>query len=257
VFNFRNKSLVYPVLALGILLLILSLIPSLRNPFLNTLKIPVSLLRLIRRETGAIIFYHRNFMENELLQKQINSLKAKINSQEELYKENIRLKNMLSFKQASAYKLIAARVIARSPDSWSSNMIIDKGKNSGIKPGMPAITNLGLVGRIVETTNFTSKVLLINDPNLSVSCMVKRSRQEGLVSGTLGRNLVMHYLPEDADIKIQDTIITSGLNQTYPKGLLIGVVVDIGKEFSGLAQYAIVRPAVNLSNIEEILVIIQ
>lgn len=256
-FKFRNKSLVYPAIALVILLLISALIPSLRNPFLNTLKYPISLLRFMRREIGAIIFYHRNFMENELLKKQINSLKAKINSQEELYKENIRLKDMLSFKQASPHKLIAARVIARSPDSWSSNMIIDKGRNSGIKQGMPVITNLGLVGRIVETTNLTSKVLLINDPDLSVSCMVKRSRQEGLVSGTLGRNLIMRYLPEDADINIQDTIVTSGLNQTYPKGILIGVVIDIGKEFSGLAQYAIVRPAVNLSNIEEILVIVQ
>jgi rod shape-determining protein MreC len=67
----------------------------------------------------------------------------------------------------------------------------------------------------------------------------------------------MKYLPEDADIKLQDTIVTSGLNNNYPKGLFIGSVIDIGKDFSGLSRYAVIKPAVNLSNIEEVLVIVQ
>jgi rod shape-determining protein MreC len=67
----------------------------------------------------------------------------------------------------------------------------------------------------------------------------------------------MRYLPEEPDIKIGDVIITSGLNYTHPKGLLIGTVIEIGKEFSGLSRYAIIKPAVELSSIEEVLVIIQ
>jgi rod shape-determining protein MreC len=92
---------------------------------------------------------------------------------------------------------------------------------------------------------------------MAVSAIVQRSRQEGLISGTLGSSLIMRYLPKDCDIKVSDAIITSGLTENYPKGLLIGRVTDIGEEFSGLSRYAIVRPAVNLATIEEVLVIVR
>lgn len=213
-------------------------------------------MALIRSESGAIIFSHRNLMQNEKLKKDIDFLRNKLNAKEEIELENVRLKNLLYFKQKSPYKLTAARVIARSPDSWGSAIIIDKGKHNGIKRGMAVVTYLGLVGRVIETQQFTSKILLINDPNLGISGVVQRSRQEGLVSGTLGTHLIMRYLPEGSDIRVQDVIITSGLNQIYPKGLLIGTVAAIGKEFSGLSSYAIVKSAVNLSNIEEVLIII-
>jgi rod shape-determining protein MreC len=120
-----------------------------------------------------------------------------------------------------------------------------------------AINFLGLVGRVNEVTALTSKVTLINDPNISVSAMLQRSRQEGLVSGTLGNYLIMRYLPEDVDAKVGDIVVTSGLNELYPKGVLIGTVAEINKEFSGLSRYAIVRPAVTLSGVEELLIIVQ
>jgi len=122
---------------------------------------------------------------------------------------------------------------------------------------MVAITYLGLAGRVVETTDTTSKIMLINDPNLSVSCIVQRSRQEGLVSGSLGSFLIMRYLPKEADIKVSDVILTSGLTNLYPKGLLVGTVAEVGEELSGLARYAIIKPAVELYNIEEVLIIMQ
>ena len=255
-FKFKKKKLIFFSILCFLLLFASSSIPYLRSPLLNTLKYPLSLLTLIRREAGAIIFYHRNFIQNERLKKDIDLLRNKLNAKEEVYLENARLKNLLYFKQKFSYKVIAARIIAHSPDSWSSGIIIDKGRYNGIKRGMVAITYLGVVGRVIETQEFTSKILLINDPNLGVSAIVQRSRQEGLVSGTLGTHLIMRYLPEESDIRIQDVIITSGLNQIYPKGLLIGTVIGIGKEFSGLSRYAIIKPCVDLSNIEEVLIII-
>jgi rod shape-determining protein MreC len=205
---------------------------------------------------GGIIFYHRNLIQNERLRKEIDLLKEKFNTVNEVYLENRRLKNLLSFKQKSPHKVVAARVIGRSVDNWSSLVLIDKGNYHGIKRGFVAITYLGLVGRVVEAADSVSKVKLINDPSFGVSALVQRSRQEGLVSGTLGRSLIMKYLPKDSDIKASDIIITSGLTDNYPKGLLIGRVISIGEEFSGLSRYAIVKPAVDLSNIEEVLIII-
>lgn len=190
------------------------------------------------------------------LKSEVDVLRLRLFDLRELNQENIRLKNLLNFKQKSPLRLLAARVIGRSLDSWSSMVIIDKGRYNGIKRAMVVINPQGLVGSIIEVTENTSKVLLINDPDQGVSSIVQRSRQEGLVSGTLGTNLIMRYLPEDAQIIVGDIVVTSELSQIYPKGILIGKVVNIGKEFSGLNRYAIIKPTVDLGNLEEVLVII-
>ncbi|MCX5695531.1 MAG: rod shape-determining protein MreC [Candidatus Omnitrophica bacterium] len=255
-FNLNKKNLI-PLLVIISLLIFLSIsISALRRPVLDVSKEPLSVISWLRRELGGVIFYHQNLIENSRLRKEVDLLRYKLAGLNEIYLENNRLKRSLAFKQNSALKLICARVIARPADNWSSGLIIDKGSTSGIRKGLAVISYLGLAGRIIETTASTSKVMLLSDPNLGVSSLVQRSRQEGLVCGTLGNNLIMKYLPEDADIKLQDVIVSSGLNDTYPKGLLIGRVIDIGKEFSGLSRYALIRPVVDLSNIEEVLVII-
>lgn len=254
-FKITRKNLIYvPGVVLGIFLFS-SFIPAVRPLALNILQSPLSLARVINREIGGIIFYHRNMVESERLRNQVDFLRQKINALSQVYQENRRLNNLLSLKQKSPHKVIPARVIARSPDSWSSAIVIDKGSSSGIRQGLVAITYLGLVGRVIETSTSSSKVMLINDSSLSISAIAQRSRQEGLISGTLGSSLIMRYLPKDADIKVSDTIITSGLTDNFPKGLLIGTVTDVGEEFSGLSRYAIVKPAANLSNVEEVLII--
>ncbi len=195
-------------------------------------------------------------VEFDRLSNEIGILRAKLFDLREIEQENARLKSLIGFKQKSPLRLVPARVIARSPDSWSSSVIIDKGKYNGIKRGMAVINTQGLVGRVVESAENISKVLLVNDPGQGISSIVQRSRQEGLVNGSLGSNLIMRYLPEDAQITVGDIIITSELSQVYPKGLLVGRVVNIGKEFSGLSRYAVVKPSADLSSIEEVLVII-
>jgi len=256
VFKLTKKNLIPLLAGISLLIFLSFAIPILSRPALALLKSPLKLAVLIRDEAAGIVFYHRNFTENVKLKQQIELLRYKLNGLNEVYAENSRLQELLTFKQKSPFKVIPARVIGRPADNWSTGLIIDKGSRYGIRRGCPAITYAGLAGRVVETTDSTAKVMLLNDPNLGVSSLVQRSRQEGLVCGTLGNNLIMKYLPEDADIKLQDVIVSSGLNDTYPKGLLIGRVIDVGKEFSGLSRYCIIKPAVNLSNIEEILIII-
>lgn len=252
-----KKNLVYFAVAVFLLVLLCSAIAPLRTPLLNTLKLPFSFLALMKREAAGIILYHRNFIQNERSKKEISLLRQKLITLDEISLENTRLRNLLSLKQKSPLRVIVALVIGRSPDNWSSLVIIDKGRYNGIKEGMVAISYLGLVGRVMETASSTSKIMLINDPNFSVSALVQRSRQEGLISGSLGSSLVMRYLPKEADIKAADTIVTSGLTDLYPKGLLIGKVMEVGEEFSGLSRYAIIKPAVELSNLEEVLVVAQ
>ncbi|MBL7151514.1 MAG: rod shape-determining protein MreC [Candidatus Omnitrophica bacterium] len=255
-FNLKKKPLIFCLFVSLCFILLFSLSPALRTPLINTLKYPLSLFSVIGREAHGLIFYHRNFTQNRRFRNEIDLLKQRLNDSEEVALENERLKKLFSIKQRSSFKVILARVIAGSADSWSSSIIIDKGSSSGIKRGMAVITYLGLAGRVVETTGSASKIMLISDPDLSISGIVQRSRQEGIVSGTLGANLIMRYLPEDSDIRIGDTVVTSGLSKACPKGLLIGSVIEIGREYSGLSRYAIIKPAVNLSSIEEVLVVI-
>ncbi|MBU0503430.1 MAG: rod shape-determining protein MreC [Candidatus Omnitrophota bacterium] len=203
-----------------------------------------------------MVFYHRNYVQNQKLKKEIDNLRRAFNEATEIYFENKRLKELLIFKKKSPYRFITSRVIGRDPDNWSAALIIDKGKSSGIKKGFVCITYLGLVGRVIESGDNISKIMMINDPNLGVSAIVQRSRQEGLVSGSLSGSLIMRYLSKESDIKINDNIVTSGLTENYPKGLLIGTVAGIGEDLSGLSRYAIIHPSVNLATLEEVLVII-
>lgn len=256
-FKIKNKLLIYLALSVFLIFSVSFLIIPLKAVSFNILKAPLSLVTFIRREITGIIFYHRNFVENEKLKQHVNRMKYKINSLNEAALENERLSSLLLLKQQSSYKVIASRVIGRSADNWSSLIIIDKGSSDGVNRGLAVSGYLGLAGRVTEVTKNTSKVLLINDPGMAVSAVAQRSRQEGLVSGSLGNYLIMKYLPKDADILPSDLVLTSGLTGIYPKGLLIGTVVSVGEEFSGLSRYAIIKPAVNPGNIEEVLVIVQ
>ncbi|MDD5116313.1 MAG: rod shape-determining protein MreC [Candidatus Omnitrophica bacterium] len=229
---------------------------SFKNTSQRVFKPHLSLIDMIKRELGGIVFFHRNMVDSDRLRYEVGELRRKLFEMRETEQENLRLKGLFSFKKNSPFRMVCARVIARSPDSWSSSLIIDKGRNSGIRRGMAVVNASGLLGRIIESSEDTSKVLLINDPSQGVSAIVQRSRQEGLVSGSLGSNLIMRYLPNDAQIAPGDTIITSELSRVYPRGLLVGKVVSIGKEFSGLSRYAVIRPSADLSGIEEVLVII-
>lgn len=195
-------------------------------------------------------------MQAEELNDEVDALRWQLLDLKELEQENIRLRGLLGFKQRSALRLVAARVIARSFEAWSSSVIIDKGKNSRIKTGMAVIDLQGLVGRVVEAADNSSRVMLINDPSQGIPGIVQRSRQDGLVNGTLGASLIMRYLPADAQIIKGDLIITSELSRSYPKGLLIGEVTDIGSDFSGLNRFAQIKPAAQLTSIEEVFVII-
>ena len=255
-FKFKNKSLIFYAVFVSLLLSLPVFTPKLKSPVLSILKYPLDLFTLIRREVGGIIFYHQNLTQIERLKKERDLLKQRLNTLNEANLENKRLEKLLFLKQKTAFKVVASRGIGRSPDSWSSVIIIDKGRLNGINTGMTAINYLGFLGRVIEAGHSTSKIMLVNDPDLSVSSIDQRSRQEGLVSGTLGNLLIMKYLPKDCDIKVSDVVVTSGLNDNYPKGLLIGIVQDVGEEFSGLTRYAIIKPAANLSSIEEVLIVI-
>ena len=254
-FKLTRKNSLYPAGFAILLFFVASFIPPVRASIFAVVRNPLCIFTALGREITGVIFYHRNLVLNERLRARADYFINQLNSMHELTRENTRLNELLALKKKAAYRVVAAHVIGRDPDNWSSAIIIDKGSGQGIRRNLAVVTYLGLVGKVVEVSTDSSRVMLISDPAVGVSAIVQRSRQEGLVSGTLGSSLLMRYLPENADIRVSDIVVTSGLAEYYPKGLLIGIVATVSDEFSGLSRYAIIKPAVNLSTIEEVLVV--
>jgi rod shape-determining protein MreC len=256
-FKFKNRKLITFLVSISVALLLSFFIPVLRNPSVDILEIPLKITDFIGQELKAFIFFHHNFRENKRLNKEIGLLRQKLIQTENVYLENQRLKKILSFTQGTDYRLVAAKVIARDPSYWNSVVVIDKGIRDGIRENAAVIGYAGLAGKVVEVGSSTCKVMLLNDPNFRVSALVQRSRQEGLVSGALENRLIMRYLLPEADVKIGDIIITSGLTEIFPPNIVIGTVVGVRKEYSGLSLYCTIKPAMGPSGLEEVLVVIR
>ncbi len=239
------------------IILAVILIPYLRNHLIDSLRWPLEFFSSLTKEIQRVALYHQTSVENQRLKREIELIQRQFHEVGELYLENVRLRRLLDFKERSVYSLTAASVIGCDPSNLSSIIIIDKGKQQGIKKDLAVITNDGLVGRVIEAGRTTSKVLLINDINSGVAALIHRSRQKGLVSGTLAAGLILHYLPLEADVQISDLVITSGLSDLYPKGILIGKVIKIREEKSSGEVFAIVEPSANLSKLEEVLVVLR
>jgi len=253
----RKKRLISFLTIAALVILAANLVPFSRNYLIDSLHWSLEFFSSLAKEIQGIIFYHQTRLENQRFKKEIGLIRRQLHEAEELYLENVRLRELLDFKERAVYPLTAADVIGYDPSNLSSIIIIDKGRRQGINRDCAIITNDGLVGRVVEVADSTSKVLLINDINSGVAALIQRSRSSGLVSGTLAGGLILHYLSCDADVKISDLVITSGLSSLYPKGILIGKVTKIQEERGAGEILAEVKPAADLNKLEEVLVVLE
>ena len=173
--------------------------------------------------------------------------------------EDANLRSLLNFRQSNPNFVmrggqIVGRVVGRDPN-FLKYLVIDLGSNQGIAPGMPVMSDVGLVGRIIEVNASSSKVLLITDPNSAVNVIVQGSRVLGVLQGVDGSNPVVNYLTQDAVISPGDIVLTSGLGESLPKGLVIGQILSVRRRDYEMFQQAEVRPTVNFGRLELVLVI--
>lgn len=223
----------------------------------DVLRFPLKTFSKLSSLSKGVLQYRRILRENRELREKTESLNNQIISLREASLENERLRGLLSFKQQFPYASIAAEVIGRDASSWMGFIIIDRGSRHGIKLNMPVISTSGLVGRVYEVGQRTARVLLITHPDSRVTAILQRSREEGVIAGTVSGNCRMLYLSKSCDVNIQDTVISSGLGGIYPKGSLIGKVVELKEERGGLGRYAEVEPATNFYRLEEVLIIVK
>lgn len=230
----------------------------LKFKFVRVMNVPIKIISFPFYEAKKILFYHRTFNEYQRLREEVSALKARLVGQDELVAENLRLERLLTFKRSLVYPSVTASVIGRDPSGWSSSMIIDRGRDDGIRQGMPVINALGVVGKIAEVSEQNSKVVLLTDPQFSVAALIQGSREIGLVTGSLqGEICRMRFISSDAQINVGDKVITSKLSTSFPEGLLVGEVVRIIGNPQEPSIECIIKPAVVLSQVEEVLVILQ
>lgn len=242
--------------ALAVLFLFarLPIITNMKFAAVDTLSLPMKIISFPFLEIKKMFYYHVTFEQNRRLEKEAGMLRARLTAMDEVVSENARLEKLLNFKEKS-YSGIAANVIARDLSNWNAAILIDKGKANGISVGMPVVDASGVVGKVIETVGNRSKVILISDPSFSIAGMIKRSREVGLVSGTLTGQCRMRYLKMDADVQVGDEIISSKLSSSFPQGLLLGTVVAVENSAGSPFPTCLIKPAAPLSQIEEVIVI--
>lgn len=195
--------------------------------------------------------------ENIQLKQQLGEALQIKNHYEELKLENVRLKRFVNFTGRAPDTYVAAQIIARDPSSWFKTIVIDKGSDDGLSVGCPVLVSEGIVGKIVNVAPASSKVLLIIDRNSAVDALVQNSRVRGIVKGNSEDTCSFVYTLRKEEVRIGEMIISSGMDQVFPKGLAIGSVLKVTKGHSKLFQNIIIRTSVDFDKIEEVLVIKQ
>ena len=198
--------------------------------------------------------------ENAALKEQVTQLQEDARMAASVSRENDRLRALLDLKQTHEdYELVDAYIIGRSSNDWTSAFTVNRGTSSGIEEGMCAITANGeVVGLVTEAGSNYAVVKSILDSSLEISATMASSGYSGMVTGgyTSGESglLRMDYLPSSAVIRNNDQVVTAG-STVYPRNLILGYVVDAGFDDTGVAKFALLEPAADVDNLEQVFIL--
>jgi rod shape-determining protein MreC len=220
------------------------------NPFERSLHWVASSARGTWRNYAGL--WHAQ-QENKTLRQELLSEQTRLQQLSEQAAETDSLRALLDLKKSVPFETVAAEVIAASPGERSNAVFIDKGTNAGLRPDLAVITPAGVVGKIIAVFPRTSQVLLITDPSSGVGCMLEESRIQGVLKGT-GQSLPdLHYILNEHPVRVGEKVLTSGLDQIYPRGLVVGTVVET--RTANIYRSISVKPAAPLDHLESVLVV--
>ncbi|MBK9293300.1 MAG: rod shape-determining protein MreC [Oligoflexia bacterium] len=193
--------------------------------------------------------------QNRILKEELARAKQDLKLAEETQNENNRLKKILEFKQSAQSQYLAAQVTAMGLWGEYSSVTINKGLENGVKKKMAVVTPEGVVGYILNAEKKYSTVILLTDRNTVIDAIVQKNRARGILEG-LGKDLSqLKYLLRTDDIQVNDLVVASGLDGLFPKGFPIGYVTRVDKKHYGVTQYVEVKPIIDITRLEEVLVV--
>jgi len=259
-----------PNKAVGTIVVVLSLIIIFTTKFpigKNIRENAVQIFRPALETSNFALSFFSNFKEftrtnqslkeeNYVMKNTIEVLQREITRLREFESENNRLRSLIELKQKVPFDTLPAQIIGRDLTGWAQVIILDKGSANGVKEDMPVVAAQGIVGKVIETGLFSSKIELLIDKRSQIGGIMQKSRIVGLVEGTGDEYLTMNYLPRDEEVYVNDLVLSSGLGKVYEKGLIIGTVKEVHEAKFGLYKYAVVTPSVPFSKIEEVLIIL-
>ncbi len=210
-----------------------------------------------------------NFYECQESEEIINSLQAQLSQKtideanlEILKEENQQLRKYFNFYKEESYSLVLVNVASKEINFGSRNkdynLIIDKGLNDGLVSGLVLVNENGVViGKITAVKQASSQVCLITASNCQLAATIlNQDRSVGLTDGELGLTVSLDMIPQTEEINIDDIIVTSGLSELIPRGLVIGRVNKIEKKSNEIWQKAVIEPDISLNNLNILSVII-
>ena len=168
-----------------------------------------------------------------------------------------RLRKLLELREKLPYQTVSAEVIATSPSNYYFTFTIDKGSTQGLKRNMVVLSSDGVIGHVLQVATQSSKVLLISDQRSAVGAVIDRTRARGIIDGIGKGSCKLTLEQTDTDVKIGDTLVTSGLGGVFPKDLVLGTISKIERHpRSGWITSILVTPAADVFRTEEVLVIV-
>ena len=266
-FSRRVRVVLILVVLLAVTLAVISGLTNISIPdlamkgILTPIRTGVSKLTDGAEQLYSYIFgYEALATENEKLKEQLSQMQDDARLADSLARENERLRDMLDLQTSNPdYTYADGYIISWDSNDWSSTFTINQGANAGIQANMCAITANGeLVGLVSEVGPNYAIIKSVLDSSLEISATISSSGYNGMIKGGYTADmpdmLMMNYLPSNATIHINDQVVTTG-STVYPRGLVLGNVIDAGYDDTGVAKFAIVDPAVNINELEQVFVI--
>ena len=198
--------------------------------------------------------------ENDILKQRIQKLEIEVKQKEDLAFESSRLKALLELKEQSPYDILPAQIIGRDPSAWFDTSIINRGSLDGVKLNMPVATNGALVGRVIAVSPLTAQIALITKDKSGLGAVIGAlgsSNALGVVSGTgKTETLEMGYVPGSVEVKVGETVYTTGQDGIYPPGLKLGEIVEVRAGSASEALKIFIKPSANLYAMQEVAVLL-
>lgn len=217
-------------------------------------------VRQAERLYNYLFRYEALEAENEELRHRIMEMEDDVRSADALQRENERLRNLLELAEDhEEYNWTAAYIVSWDASNWKSTFTLAKGTSSGIGTGMVVVTEFGeVVGLVTDAGTNWSTVTTLLDSSLEISAMIASTGYSGSVQGSYATGqegkLRMNYLPSDAVLRNNDQVVTTG-STFYPRDLIIGYITDADFDETGVAKYAILSPAAEFDDLEQVFVI--
>jgi rod shape-determining protein MreC len=232
-----------------------------QSMFLEMLRPIDGALSRVSESAQSILSNYRDLVhvreDNARLREELAKVTSDRARLAELEVENQHLSELLELRDVLGLRGVAANVIGSDANGLSHTLILSSGTSDGLRAGMAVLSNQGVVGKIIATSPHAARVLLIDDHNSALDGFDQRSRTRGIVAGLVDDGLILKYVDRSQDLRAGDTVVTSGLDGIFPRGLLVGTIKSVRRDGSGLFLNIGITPGADFRSLEQVLIVTQ